>query len=580
MLAAASHEDPRMEILMLDGPIGALGAILAQAQDVPQGGYYFSAYKIALLVVLVLPWLYFAPWVNNDATRVRTRQGLWSAVVLGGGIVGLILWLLVPYYILGLSLYVVLAGAGYAAYIVHRNSRVPQDAKVLTMAHISSLRGPRTARVQPVSKIKLYGHDVRAGVIPTPDANTDGVEKVEAYNMAQELLYDIIRSRASEADLFPSGQASALRYIIDGILVDREPIPAAKSESLIQFLKPMANMNAEDRRRPQQGKISVDVANRPVDIELTCAGSTGGQRMQFKVVQEAIKTNLQELGMSPDVLKRIREINSVKNGLIIVSSRPRNGLTSTLYSLLKEQDVYIKQVVTLEAKPPIDLENVTQNVYRQNDALAAGLASALRRDPDVIVLDDCPDEKTAQLIAQGASEKLILLGSQAADTFMALAKWVKICNDPKLAVADLRAVLCQVLVRRLCPACREAYKPDPQMLAKVNISAQHIADFYRPPTKPLLDDRGGPLLDNDGEPLPCPTCQGSGYFGRTAVFELLEVTDEIKQLVIANTPLSQIRAAARKNKMLYLQEQALQKVVEGVTGVAEVLRVSQPAKKA
>jgi general secretion pathway protein E len=434
--------------------------------------------------------------------------------------------------------------------------------------------------VQPVTRIKLYGYDVRAGAVLPPDPDTEGMDKVAAYNLAQQILYDIIWHRASEADLFPSGQVASLRYVIDGILVDREPIPAAQSESLIQFLKPLANMNAEDRRRPQQGKISVDVANRPVDIQLVCAGSTGGQRMQFKVVQEAVKTNIQELGMTADVLKRLKEINSAGKGLIIVASKPRNGLTSTLYSLVREQDVYIKQVVTLEAKPAVDLENVTQNPYHTGEALSAGLASVLRRDPDVIVLDDCPDEKTAELVVHAAREKLLLLGSQAADAFMALAKWVKVCNDPKLAVERLRAVLCGVLVRKLCPACKEAYKPDPQMLAKANLSAQNIANFYRPPTRPLLGEDGKPLLDANGRPLPCPTCQGSGYFGRTAVFELLEVTDEIKQLVMANTPLSQIRSAARKNRMLYLQEQALQKVVEGVTGVAEVMRVSQPAKKA
>jgi general secretion pathway protein E len=560
--------------------MAVLNAFLAQAQDVPQGGYYFSIYKIALLVVLTLPWLYFAPWVNNDASRVRTNQALWRAVVLGCGIVGLVLWMMVPYYTLGLALYVVLAGAGYVAYIIHRNSRVPDEAKVLTRAHISSLFSRKARKTRPVTKITFYGYDPRAGAVPPPDPDSDGREKVEAYNLAQHILYDIIWHRASEADLFPSGEVASLRYVIDGILVDREPIPAAQSESLIQFLKPIANMNAEDCRRPQQGKISVDVAKRPVDIELTCAGSTGGQRMQFKVVQESIKTDIETLGMSTEVLKRVRAINSAGKGLIIVASRPKNGQTSTLYSLLREQDVYQKQVVTMETKPPIDLENVTQNVYRTSEALIAGLASALRRDPDVIVIDDCPDEKTAQLVAQGAAQKLVLLGAQAADAFIALAKWVKVCNDPKLAVQDLRAVLCQVLVRKLCPACREAYKPDPQVLAKVNISAQSIADFYRPPTKPLVGDDGRPLLDADGQPLPCPTCQGSGYFGRTGVFELLEVTDEIKRLVIANTPLLQIRAAARKNRMLYLQEQALQKVVEGVTGVAEVLRVSQPAKKA
>jgi type II secretory ATPase GspE/PulE/Tfp pilus assembly ATPase PilB-like protein len=165
----------------------------------------------------------------------------------------------------------------------------------------------------------------------------------------------------------------------------------------------------------------------------------------------------------------------------------------------------------------------------------------------------------------------VLLGMHAGDTFVALARWVKVCADRVAAMEHLRAVLCQVLLRKLCTNCREAYTPDPQILAKANLTTQTIGKFFRPPTVPLTDEKGHPII--------CPACQGSGYLGRTAAFELLEVTDEVREAVARRAPLTEIKAACRKNKMMYLQEQALRKVIEGETSVQEILRVSQPPKK-
>ena len=138
-------------------------------------------------------------------------------------------------------------------------------------------------------------------------------------------------------------------------------------------------------------------------------------------------------------------------------------------------------------------------------------------------------------------------------------------------VKDLCAVVHQVLIRKLCPACREQYRPDPQLLAKANLKISPNIPFYRPPTQGLADEKGRPIV--------CPSCQNSRYVGRTGVFELLELSDEIRQLIASNASLSQIRAACRKNGMLYLQEQALRKVVSGETSIQEVIRTTQQAKK-
>jgi len=557
-----------------DLPAGTFAAALPPlaAAAVPPVGGYFSILKIVVMLVLAAPWLAAAPWVHRDAKRVGGSQGLWSALVLGCGGVGLLIWLLVPYYIVGLLLYVVLAAGTLGAYVAYRNPKVDPKQRVLTSAHFASLfrgRKKKQEELAVLAKVKLY--DAHTKVVLPPEAYRSTEQEIHTYNLVQDLLHDVIWRRASEAELVPAGEMARARYVIDGVPVNGPTMPLAESEAIIQYLKGPAGMDVAERRRPQEGRISVDLAEGHTDVAVSTAGTTGGQRMLFRVVAEVVKTDIEKLGMSDDVLARVRELNKARHGLILVSAKPRNGLTSTLYALLRDHDVFIQQVVTLEAEPVVDLENVTQRAYGQPAALPETLAAALRRDPDVVMVDQCLDAQSAELITEAADRKLLLVGMPAPDSFTALAKWIKVRGDTAAAVRPLRAVLCQVLLRTLCMGCKEAYTPDPQLLAKANIPAGAVERFYRPPTAPLTDPKGHPIV--------CPSCQGTGYRGRTAAFELLEVTDEVRQLVLGQASLGQIKAACRKSRMLYLQEQALRKVIQGVTSVQEVIRVSQQAKK-
>lgn len=536
----------------------------------PEPGGYISLFKVIVFLIFMAPWLYFSPWVYADAKQVRTRVTAWCVAVLGAGVLGALVWLILPIYVIGLIVYVVLAASVFGAYVIHRNGRVDEDRKILTKAHLSAIMSGqlRGAVLEPITRVKVYNADGK--VVPEPDPESADRGQVEQYNLLQNLLYDVLWQRASEVDLTPTDQQMAARLIVDGVLSDLPGMSLAEGDAVIQYAKQIAGMDVEDRRRPQQGKLSVDVANKPVDIVLTTAGSTTGQKMQLRIVQEAIRLDLGELGLTDEMLAYVRKL-AAGTGIILVSGPPHNGVTSTLYSLLREQDAYVKQLVTLEAKVVSDIENVTQHTYGEDDKLAKMLAPAIRHDPDVIMVDKCPDEQTASLIVDAAGEKLVLVGMGARDSFSALAKWVRVCGDAKMAVANLRGALCQVLLRMICQRCREPYRPDPQLLAKANIPADKVSNFFRPPSKQPVDDKGRPII--------CSACQGTGYLGRTGAFELLEVTDEIRQMVVSGSTLREIKAACRKNKMLYLQEQALRKVIAGQTSVKEVLRVSQQGKK-
>ncbi len=540
--------------------------------QIPEPGGYMAAWKIVVMLIFITPWLAICPWVPKDAEYVRSPKTMWSAMVVGLGALGVLMWLLIPIYVVGMLAYVLLAAGGLMAYALHRNAKVPAEERVLTGEHLSSIfsggsKGKQARQPEVTSYVRLYsstGHPVH----PPQDVPPDD-PAVSAYNLAQDFLFNIAWRRASQAELLPTGSDTRMRLTIDGVVNEHGSISPGEGEGLIQFIKTIAGMDPEDRRRPQEGKIAVDYQNEHLEIDTSSAGTTSGQRMKLRVAGEVVQTRLDELGMADDVRNRLAELSEAGSGVIICSGRPGSGVTSTLYSLLRAQDAFIKQLVTLEAKKEVDLENVTQNTYAQAGEQAGKLASMIRRDPDVVMVDRPRDEKAAQTILEGAEEKFFLVGMPASDTFSALAKWVKVSGGTE-AVKPLRAVTCQMLVRKLCPDCKEAYRPDPQMLAKANIPAQKVSQFYRPRTTPMTDEKGNPIT--------CMTCQGSGYVGRTAVFEMLEVTDELSQLIQSGASLSQIKAAARKNKMLYLQEQALRKVIQGETSIQEVLRVQQESK--
>lgn len=532
--------------------------------DIPDTGDYFSIAKIVVFALLVMPWLYVAPKVSHDARKAHALPETWSMAVLVAGLAGAILWLVLPIFVAGLAAYLLFAGGSLAAYVVYRNGRVPAAQRIFTKDHLARLTARKATAIEVVAKIKLY--DSHGKIVYAPDGEEPS--QVLSYNLLQDVLYDIVWHRASEVTLAPAEQEMTFRFVVDGVPASRDSLDLAEGQAMIQFLKPLAGLDPAEVRRPQKGDFSLDFGSKRIDLSVNTAGSTGGQQIQFRIAQEVVRQQLDALGMSEDVLKAVRQMNK-KPGLIIVSGRPASGVTSTMYSLLREQDAFMKQLVTFETRPAVQLENITQIPY-SGSGLADVLGPAIRRDPDAILVDQCSDAASAKLILEAAATKTVLLGMNAEDSLVALAKWVKLCGNTADAVAHLHGVLCQMLLRKLCPTCRESYQPDPQLLAKANLPADQIDKFYRPPSEPAVDDKG--------KPAPCSTCQDIGYFQRTGAFELLALTDDIRQLIASGAGLRDIKSACRKNKMLYLQEQALRQVIAGVTSIQEVLRASAQPK--
>jgi type II secretory ATPase GspE/PulE/Tfp pilus assembly ATPase PilB-like protein len=529
------------------------------------------AIRLAILVVCLLAWLALCVWTSRDAKQVGLPPTTWSGAMLGSGLLGVLLWLVLPIFVLGLLFYVVLAGGAVAAYIVVRNGKSEPEDRFTFAQLLARMKGGKSRQIQLLMKVKLY--DSAQHLVYPPDL-TGPIEIVQAYNDVQTLLNDVLWRRASEVDVIPGAQEARVMYVIDGVTTEQPPLPLARSEAVIDYLKTAAGMDVGDRRRPQKGPVSIDVGERKADMEVLAAGTVGGQRLQIRVLEEVVRTNIDELGMPADMIQWVRGIVEPQQGILIVSGPPASGVTSTMYSIVKMYDAFMNHVVAVERQHALELENVTQQPY-EDAKLPRILEALVERGLDVLMLDNCSSAGAAEVVIRLAAEKPVVLGMQATDTFVALTKWVKAAGKPQAAVANLKGVLCQVLLRKLCPDCRQPYKPDLDRLAKLNLPADKVDVFYNPLTEPELDKRGEPII--------CPTCQGTGYRGRTAAYELLEMNDEVRSLIVSGATIAQIRSACRRNKMLYLQEQAMRKVMAGVTSIQEVIRITQqqqqPASK-
>jgi len=569
--------------------LGAQTALGAEVfAGVPEWGGFFSPWRIGLVAAVTLVLMAFCQWVDKDADFVRrVNKPMWNSIVLGGAGGGLLLWLLMPWqttalFAAGFGLCFVLAASTATSYVVVRNGIVDASKRVFTPTHIKHWLASRGKKKEgPTTifeRVRLTGPN---GKVEPPD--DPGL--VGPYEAAQNLLFDALWRRATEVELLVAPHAARLAYRIDGVVTPRHDLLSREeAEQCLQFVKQAAGLDPNEHRRPQEGRISasIDVTGRGMsDIEVRTSGTTQHERLSLRVVSDEARLRLRDLGMTESVRTQLETLLQEPGGLFIVSGPRGSGLTTTLYALLRTHDAFMNNLLTLEREPLMDLENITQHIYDPNKhegSFSRQLQTVLRREPDVVMVSDCPDRETAHLVVKAAQAgKRMYLGMHARDSFDALKKFISLAGDTDGVAAVLRAILAQRLVRKLCVACRVAYKPDLQLLRKANLPVDKIEHFYRPP-KPEE------MVDEKGRPKVCPNCQNSGYYGRTGLFELLVVDPKMRELIANGQPLSAIRAQARKNGMLYLQEVGLQKVMEGTTGMNEMLRalrneggVSSPA---
>ncbi len=588
--AAAGPRSPRSGFVNLQFAICNLQfAILLGAPSFPRGpGFYFHPVKFALLLAFYLCWVKTCWWVDQDAKDNKLSRKTWNPVLFAGGLIGLLVVWALPMFWLSFAILLLLFTASSLGYVAVRNEKVDADEQVLTPKHIAKVLR---------NLFRLKPAEVGGGGRPIPirfvgkssdreeedETRVARAEESRGYQAALDMVYEAIARRSTDIHLEPTKEEMSVRYRIDGILQATTPFGRGMGDSVINIFKVLAALDITEKRKPQDGSFSAVVEDsRQVDFRVATAGSVAGEKLVMRILdREGSILDLGRLGMRPAMREKIHEIVTQPHGLFIVCGPTGSGKSTTLYAGLNEIDRYQKNVITVENPVEYHIDNVTQIEVnpKAGKTFAGELRSILRQDPDVIYIGEIRDNETAEIACQAAQTgHMVFTTLHANDTITAIARLVDLGVAPFHVSSALSAVLGQRLVRVLCPHCKVKYKPNPELLRKANLPADQIKYFYRPteaqPGEAAPADEGD---GEEGESKPrrrvCEHCGGTGYFGRTGIFELLVLNDRVRELIREDLNLNALKQEAIKTGMKSMQEDGLRQVIVGHTSIQELLRV-------
>jgi type II secretory ATPase GspE/PulE/Tfp pilus assembly ATPase PilB-like protein len=531
---------------------------------------YISIVKFLIFLLLFFLWLPLLAWVYQDAKSVGTKEVFWTAVVFGAGAVAAIIWLVTPVFIIGMLFYLIAIAATSISYVMHRNARVPEFNRVLTVEHIKGLFTSKEKKFETLEEFLFI--TANDNEVPLPEPKTP---EFFGYKTAYEILSDAIWRRASDVVFSSTPQNYNVTYYVDGAALKQPDIAKDRMEYFSRFLKNLADLDPEEKRKPQKGKFRIHRNGKNIDWQITSAGSTAGEQIRLKQMTKQSITRLAELSLMPEQYEQLNGIRETKQGLFIVAGPKKSGVTSTFYALLRNHDPFLYSISTLERQPSAELPNITQNIFTLSDTgtttYAKRLQAMVRMEPDIVGVADCTDSETAQIACTAAKDgKIVYVVFDADDVIRAIGKWMKLVGNRSLATDALLGISCQRLLRKLCDQCKQAYEPNKELLRKFNIPAEKAKVLYR---------AGKVVYDKRGRPSTCENCQGTGFVGRMGVFEIIIINDELRNVIKQSQSLSEISTQFRRSKMLYLQEQALRRVIAGTTAIDEMVRVLSASEK-
>jgi type II secretory ATPase GspE/PulE/Tfp pilus assembly ATPase PilB-like protein len=547
---------------------------LLASDNFPRGeGFYFNILKLLPLLIVYLFWVRICWWADQDARYLKLSHETWNPILLGCGVLGLVIVWVFPWFLLSFPILLALFLGPALAYINLRNGVVGEEQKVLTPRHLRQLAARYLRMSPPAGEEEERRIPIRFISKGLGQRDDDGgrvrkVEESKGYRAALEMVYEAIQSRATDIHMEPTREDMTVRFRVDGILIATPPFSRQMGDSVLNIFKVLASLDITEKRKPQDGSFSAKVEGRDVDFRVATAGSVAGEKLVMRILdKERAIANLTHLGMRDKMRDTVHGIVGQPHGLFVVCGPTGAGKSTTLYACLSEIDRYQKNVITVENPVEYNIENVTQIEVnpKAGKTFAGELRSILRQDPDVIYIGEIRDQETAEIACQAAQTgHMVFTTLHANDTVTAIGRLIDLGVQPFMIASALSAVLGQRLVRILCPKCKVRYKPNPDMLRKANLPVDKIKFFHRPPEA---------SEGEDGEPDKCEHCGGTGYYGRTGVFELLIVTDRIRDMIRENPNLNAIRQEAVKNGMQYLQQDGLRQVIEGHTSIQELLRV-------
>ncbi|MCH8047071.1 MAG: Flp pilus assembly complex ATPase component TadA, partial [Planctomycetes bacterium] len=498
----------------------------------------------------------------------------WNCTVFFSFVAAFILLWIMPWFWLGFSLLLIAYVGPLSWYVVMRNSKVEQHQKVLTREHMRHFISRKASKIGV--KVDAERRDPRDEGPPVELTPRGGkTEQDDAANLLQcrqspgfvalkELLADAIERRADKILLDFTPQAVAVRYQIDGVWHDRGPKDRAEADVLLAVMKTLSALDPRERSKRQAGQFGAEQAGTKYDCDLTSQGVKTGERVMLSLDDGSPPPNSPAaLGMRAKLFEQFKEVLATKSGMVVFSSLPDGGLTTTVDAMLKECDRYLRSFVAVEEKSHREraIENIEVTTYdaASDETPVSVLPKLLRTYPDALVVRDSSDQATLKLLCEQTNEERFVVttlrAKEAAEVLLRLLL-VKVPAD-ELAPAVL-AVLNQRLIRKLCDGCKEAYQPNPEVLKQIGIPPDRVAQLYRVPA--------------EREEV-CTECGGLGFRGRTSIYELLVVNDAVRQALVESPKIDVLRKVAIKSGMKTLQQEGVVLVAKGVTSIKELLRV-------
>ena len=408
-------------------------------------------------------------------------------------------------------------------------------------------------------------HDMLAEMDIGDDATSLDTADVESVaneapivKFVNAVMYQAIKDKASDIHFEPFEKEFKIRCRVDGALYELAPPPKSLAVPVISRVKILSGLNISERRKPQDGRIQLKIAGKPIDLRVSCLPTYYGESVVLRVLDRSVvNLDLDALGINENVLSKIREVINMPNGIFIITGPTGSGKTTTLYSALKEINKVEDKILTAEDPVEYDLEGIVQLPI--NDAVGMtferALRAFLRQDPDVIMLGETRDLESAEMAVQASlTGHLVFTTLHTNDAAGAVTRLIDMGVEPFLITSSLIAVLGQRLIRRICPGCKTAFTPSDDDLKLLNLERANIGDnkFYY--------GKG------------CQMCNNTGYKGRKAITEMLMMSPKLNDLILQSSPTIVIREKARQLGMETMREDGIRAILNGETTMEEILK--------
>jgi general secretion pathway protein E len=412
---------------------------------------------------------------------------------------------------------------------------------------------------QMVQDMEEDGSTIISQIEDTADL-LDDTSDAPIIRLVNHIISQATKAHASDVHIEPYQDSFKVRFRVDGILHDFLTPPKWVQSALISRIKVMAQMNIAEKRLPQDSRIDVKVGNQEVDIRVSTLPIVFGERVVMRLLNKSGSLmELSELGISAKPAAILKKVMASPNGIFLVTGPTGSGKTTTLYAVLSTINHPGINIITVEDPVEYQIQGINQiQVNPKIDlTFARGLRSIVRQDPDVILVGEIRDKETADIAVQSAlTGHLVFSTLHTNDAASAITRLVDIGIEPFLISSVVIAVAAQRLIRVLCDNCKESYEPDEVDLASLGVSRDQL--------------EGKPLYRAAG----CPKCFHTGYKGRVAIFEIMEMSQSLKSLILKTFDAQAIMAEALKSNTVTLRQDGIQKVLDGISTIEEVIRVT------